>query len=42
MFATNIALKDCAVVEPSGKGALDDKPANKLWDVSLKLAGLEK
>ena len=42
VFATNISLKDCVVVEPSGKGARDDKPANKLWEVTLKLVGLEK
>ena len=34
-------LRDCAIVEPS-KGAQDDSAAKKLWDVSLKLVGLEK
>ena len=34
-------LADCAIKEPS-KGAQDDDAARKLWDLSLKLVGLEK
>ena len=34
-------LRDCAIVEPS-KGAQDDAAAKKLWEVSMKLVGLEK
>ena len=34
-------LKDCAIVEPS-KGAQDDEAAKKLWDLSMKLVGLDK
>jgi len=34
-------LADCAIKEPS-KGAQDDEAASKLWDLSLKLVGLEK
>ena len=34
-------LRDCAIVEPS-KGAQDDEAAKKLWDLSMKLVGLEK
>ena len=32
---------DCAIKEPS-KGAQDDDAARELWDLSLKLVGLEK
>ena len=34
-------LRDCAIVEES-KGAQDDAAAKKLWDLSVKLVGLEK
>ena len=34
-------LADCAIKEPS-KGAQDDDAARKLWDLSLKLVGLER
>ena len=34
-------LADCAIKEPS-KGAQDDDAAMKLWELSLKLVGLEK
>ena len=34
-------LADCAIKETS-KGAQDDDAARKLWDLSLKLVGLEK
>ena len=34
-------LRDCHIVEPS-KGAQDDDAAKKLWEVSLKLVGLDK
>ena len=34
-------LADCAIKEPS-KGAQDDDAAVKLWELSLKLVGLEK
>ena len=34
-------LKDCAIVEES-KGAQDDDAAKKLWDLSMKMVGLEK
>ena len=34
-------LCDCRIVEPS-KGAQDDDAAEKLWDLSIKMVGLEK
>ena len=34
-------LCDCRIVEPS-KGAQDDDAAKKLWDLSIKMVGLEK
>ena len=34
-------LADCAITEPS-EGAQDDDAAGKLWDLSLKMVGLEK
>ena len=34
-------LADCAIKEPC-KGAQDDDAAKKLWDLSLKLVGLQK
>jgi len=34
-------LRDCHIVEPS-KGAQDDAAAKKLWEVSMKMVGLEK
>ena len=34
-------LKDCHIAEPS-KGAQDDDAAKKLWEVSMKLVGLDK
>ena len=34
-------LQDCAIVEES-KGAQDDDEAKKLWDLSIKMVGLEK
>ena len=34
-------LRDCTIVEPS-KGAQDDAATEKLWDLSMKLVGLEK
>ena len=34
-------LADCAITEPC-KGAQDDDAARKLWDLSLKMVGLEK
>ena len=34
-------LKDCAIVEES-KGAQDDDAAKKLWDLSMKMVGLER
>jgi len=34
-------LRDCDIVEES-KGAQDDEAAKKLWEISLKLVGLEK
>ena len=32
---------DCAVKQPA-KQALDDEAAKKLWDISMKLVGLEE
>ena len=34
-------LRDCHIAEPS-KGAQDDDAAKKLWEVSMKLVGLDK
>ena len=34
-------LADCAIKEPS-KGAQNDDAVRKVWDLSLKLVGLEK
>ena len=34
-------LRDCHIVEES-KGAQDDDAAKKLWEMSLKMVGLEK
>ena len=34
-------MKDCHIVEES-KGAQDDDAAKKLWEISMKLVGLEK
>ena len=34
-------LRDCAIVKESN-GAQDDEAAKKLWDLSMKMVGLEK